>query len=445
MMRLSSSEACTDRPFLEKETYAEPSAGQRPEPAAESGQASAAEADGESRAPEPGTASGRLHGLYLEYMGYFPAGQCFSASDWSNTPQKENALEQLFAATWNYCSSTAIRPVLKKNGIWPDELETETLTVFHDAFLKILTKIFQCRKDGTPIDSYAALSVRICRNRTIDYLKVRQAGDRHDMPPRRRSDYAAESTPRQTEKGREAPPKKIRLVDPYRRDEEGSRLDEAIFSDEQDSVVTGLERKMDLDWMEKILYCYIREMLDYDDTPEKILGLCYGRVLYQMVGRFDPEFGLPDEQRWDPADPARRAGQQVPPPSRREEPYKQPATSASARWAMQQMAGRTFDRLRIESEQEISRHFGFPLHWGENFCDALCQPRTVKGTFRTLAEIPYDDLCTLEQVRAWCNVIHNTLLPRVYERIMADKNLVECCVEYLPTSAKKFLDKGARE
>lgn len=444
MMRPSFPEACMERPLPAKEAYEEQPPVQRSQDCTESRETSAAEADGDRRVPLPGTAAERLHGLYLEYIRYFPAGTRFSANDWSNTPQKENALEQLFAATETYCCGTAIRPILKKNGIWPSELETETLTVFHDAFLKILTKLFQCRKDTIPIDNYAALAVRICRNWTIDYLKVRHADDRHDMPPRKRSDYSGESRPRQTENGKEQASRKIQLVDPYRRDEEGCRLDEALFSDEGDSVVTGLERKMDLDWMEKILYCYVREMLDYDDNPEKVLGLCYGRVLYQMVGRFDPEFGLPEEQRWNPADPAHRSGQQIPPLSRRDEQYKQPASSASARWAMQQMTDRTFEHLRDESEREVSRHFGFPLRWGETFRDALRQPRVVKGNLRTLAEICYDELCTLEQVRAWCSVIHNTLLPRVYERIMADENLVQCCVEHLPTSAKKFLDKGAR-
>lgn len=383
------------------------------------------------RTPAPGSAEERLHQLYMEYIGWFPVGGTYTPDDWADTWEKEGALDRLFQETRRYCEKS-IRSLLIKNGLWPNDLDTETQTVFHDAFVKVLKALCKYRSGDKAVNNYAAFAVRICRRQCIDYLKVRHPGSPNEVTPVRRRDYVSKEGSAPGGSGRQGKKTgEVVYVDPYRRGETGPELDMTVFSGEGDSVATVLERRMDLKGSRKILYLYVKELLNYQGSPEKALGLCYGRVLYQVICRSRPAFD--EAQSWE----------------ERREPdddrgSKEPAVATSPVWAMRRMTGRTFAELCAESEGKLSWYFGLPLRWGEPVRRQLEQPRTLDGESRLLADLRYDRVCTLAQVRGWCTTVHKSLLSRVFQQVMQDEALADFCEEYLPASSAKFLGKGAQ-
>lgn len=431
--------AATERPQPENETYTMQTEQQVSGTCRENAPKPEVLMEENRHAPRPGSMAEQLHRLYLTYIGLFPPDKQYPMTEWADTIEREVALQQLFCATRIYCCKAVIRPLLEKNGLWRNDLDSESLTVFHDAFLKLLCGIFECRYRGEPVVNYAGLALKTCRNRCIDYLKLQHPGGENEVTPPRMRDYAPAPGNGGNEGGKSTRPQ---YVDPYRTGEDGTELNEGLFRDGKTDVIADLEKKIDLEWMQKVLYCYVRVMMDYDGLPEKVLGLCYGRVLYQMVGRFDPEFGMAEEQRWDPHDEQRRKTQ-TRPTVKKDPVHKQPASSSSPGWAIKQMQDQTFRSLQSESAAELSRYFGFSLYWGQAFCQALQESRDIDGTQRRLDGVRYRELCTQEQVRGWCNSIHNTLLPRAFALILQDESLVDCCEQYLPTVAKSFLNKGA--
>lgn len=441
-MRRSVSSAAEERPkpantqdFYEKESMDLPA-----EEDLEEGEKEDLKKERERRPPEPGTPADRLQQVYLEYIRLLPPGKACTPRQWWDTPAKEEAVEKLYRATYAYCRKK-IKARLTKGGLWPSELPTETVTVFQDAFLKIMADLCVHRKKQIPVCHYAGLATRLCRNQASDYLKLLHPGSKYEMGPRRRSDYNAPGEPAPgEEKKRGDPVQKIRLADPYIRDESGFQLDEGLFQSDEDNILNELEHRLELQCHDQVLLCYVRALLSYRGMAGKGLALCYGRILYQLTGRFDPEFGLPAAQRWDPRD---RGRAQVRPPVREGQlKFPQPSDSCSAVWAMAHMKDKTLGTLCEESQQEFSWYFRMPVRWGWAFRRNLNKTVQLDGVSCRLAEVPYGRLYTLEQVRTWCGSVHPQMLSGAYKRIMKNETLSDYCCLNLPTSAKKFLDKG---
>lgn len=374
----------------------------------------------EATSPRQGSAAAELQQLYQNFIRFFPPGKAFSRADWYGIPQKEHALQELLQATRTYCCSRTIRGMLAKAGLWANDLDNESQAIFDDASHKLMKDLSRRRERREEVRNFAGLAVRICHNFCLDYLGTVHPEKKGEIRLPSSKDYGQG---RREESEGDRP----LFKDPYGRNEDGFMEEEHIFRDDSTDVVRTVEQKLEQSWLWKVLSCYVKAMLEYGDQPEKVLGLCYGRVLYQMTGRFDPEFGRPGKDKLD------ENGN-----------YKQPKSKTSPVWAMKQMRGKTLDTLREESAAELSLLFGFPMSWGQQFCLALQTSRTVDGTSRRLADIPYDALCTLEQVRGWCDSIHKTLLPRACKLILQDDELVDYCAENLPATAKAFLNKGER-
>lgn len=367
--------------------------------------------------PEPGTPAAELQRLYSEYIRLFPEGQPIGPEEEENTPQKQQALADLLKATRQYCCRGTIRGVLAAAGLWRNDLDNEAGALFDAVSPKLMQDLRRRRSRGEAVVNFAGLAQRICRNHCIDYLRAKHPEQNGTIRLPRAGDYAP-GTDSDQDSGRPI------LVDPVRPGKDGEGWTEVDLPDHQANVTRILESRLENRWLWDVLFCYTQVMLEYDGQPEKALGLCYGRVLYLMTGYLDPEFARFDD----------RAGQ--------EPVFKAPAGSTSPVWAMKQMTGKTLARLRQESEAELTQIFGFPLRWGQAFCRQLETCCTVNGVSRPLADIPYDALCTVKQVRGWCNSIHNSLMPRACELILQDEELVDFCTENLPDTAKAFLNKG---
>ena len=106
------------------------------------------------------------------------------------------------------------------------------------------------------------------------------------------------------------------------------------------------------------------------------------------------------------------------------------------------MKDKTLGTLCEESQQEFSWYFRMPVRWGWAFRRNLNKTVQLDGVSCRLAEVPYGRLYTLEQVRTWCGSVHPQMLSGAYKRIMKNEALSDYCCLNLPTSAKKFLDKG---
>lgn len=377
------------------------------------------EQKGEATPPAPGTKADELQQLYNDYIRFFPMGRAFGPEELQDTPQKHEALNNLMDAASEYCCYT-IRGMLAGAGLWYNDLDNESIALFDAAAHKLLKDLSRRRSRGEEVVNFAGLAQRICRNHCIDYLRSRHPEKKGMIRLPNAGDYnPGTATDRDDDQ--------IVYTDNCYLGKDGTWKSIEIPDDRAD--VTGLlERRLERGWLWQVLYCYVQAMLDYPDRPEKALGICYGRVLYMMAEHLNPAFA-----RFEKSEAQDKLPQ-----------TKKPTGRSSPKWGMQQMRGKTLDQLRVLSEAELSRIFGFPLHWGGHFCKELESCRTVGGTTRRLADIPYDALCTETQVTGWCNSIHKTLIKRACELILQDDELVDYCAENLPATAKAFLDKGER-
>lgn len=380
------------------------------------------EAERETTPPKPGTQADELQRLYNDFIRFFPAGQAFERKDVDNTPAKLEAFNNLMEAARKYCSRTVIRKRLASGGLWTNDLDNESTSVFDMAYDKILMDLSRRRSRGETVVNFASLARKICTNQCIDYLRSRHPEKNGTIVMPRAGDYSPGTDSAKKSGG-------LRLTDNRRPGKDGIGSEEIDLPDPKANVTRMAELPLERRWIWQLLYCYVQAMLDYDGEPEKALGVCYGRILYMMADHLNPEFARFDTRAGTEQDPV----------------CKKPSGRCSPSWGMRQMKGKTFGQLRLLSEEKLSQDFGMPLHWGQTFCRKLENYRTVNGVSRPLADIPYDALCTVAQVTGWCNSVHDPLMSRAGELILQDNDLVEYCVENLPKTAAAYLHKGVKK
>lgn len=192
----------------------------------------------------------------------------------------------------------------------------------------------------------------------------------------------------------------------------------------------------------KTLYrMYLCNMLNYDGAPQKALSLCYARVLYHLELRYDPE-------RMEEAVTIRsHRNKKV----KLDTPEQQiaaihqaqdPATAASAKWAIRRMEGKTIRELALEAQTSIQNCFDPTLAWGTAFCSKLRKPSDY-GKKTPWGRLVFTDVFSEKKLSSWDDTMHHFLVDAVCSQISDDPDLREAIWRYgSPIAAWNISQQG---
>lgn len=168
---------------------------------------------------------------------------------------------------------------------------------------------------------------------------------------------------------------------------------------------------------------YLDQMLAYSDEPQKVLGCCYARVLYQVERLFDPEEiedaaavkiakdrkgGAADGKSWIAAIRA----------------VQESHTATSVKWALGKMGARPILTLTDESELLLRRNYDPSLRWGAEMrgkMDKSCP----YGEHQVWGSLIYTKVFTEKELSRWALSIHNSITDAVCRRIRETPALEE--------------------
>lgn len=191
-----------------------------------------------------------------------------------------------------------------------------------------------------------------------------------------------------------------------------------IITDEEQQMTAGrgsLSRQL--------LEIYLRTMLDYQYDPQKPLGLCFGRILYQLERLFDPEeieaagtkqLLRDTRKKTDNYTKALEAFWDV----------QNPATTTSIAWATRRMAGKNLGVLTVESQRSLQKCFEPTLRWSDHYLQKLQTPSPYKGG-TPWKYVVYSEEFTSKQTSDWTESIHKSVFLTSMDIIESDPILTE--------------------
>lgn len=179
---------------------------------------------------------------------------------------------------------------------------------------------------------------------------------------------------------------------------------------------------------------YLGNMLNYVGEPQKVLSLCYARVLYHLQLQLDPAEIERLAKKYYTSDTENEA-------KRIEAIQKaqERKTATSVKWARERMADKTIRLLTDESESILKKHYDARLRWGAEMRAKLdvCSPFYDGSIWGSLI---YTEVFSEKETTAWAQSIHASVTHSVCKEINDNPELRELVLQY-GTPLKSFFQK----
>ena len=189
-----------------------------------------------------------------------------------------------------------------------------------------------------------------------------------------------------------------------------------------------------------ILYrMYLNTMLRYNGEPQKVLSMCYARVLYHLELRYDPyeieylaaakyanddRTTISDQEKWIEAI----------------QETQNETKATSVKWARKKMEGKTIQTLLDESEYMLQKSYDPDLIWGPEVCSYLNIPSRFCGGLLWGA-IRYTELFSESDTTAWAQSIHNSVADSVCKQICENPELEKLVMQYNSPIRRRLIRK----
>lgn len=172
---------------------------------------------------------------------------------------------------------------------------------------------------------------------------------------------------------------------------------------------------------------YLRNILSAAGEPQRPIALCYARFLYQLEMRNSPEEMEKAAQKKLAKDDRKTVSFHRKWTEAMED-IQVPATTMSAKWAMDRMAGKNLRELSRDSQESIQKYFDETLHWSQDFLASLLQMCPYRdGTL--WQDIVYTDEFTSKKTSYWADTLHAGVVSKLMGQIQADAALEEWVME----------------
>ena len=193
---------------------------------------------------------------------------------------------------------------------------------------------------------------------------------------------------------------------------------EDILTDDEKQLAA---EKQDLS--RRLLTIYLRSMLNYKLEPQKPLGLCFGRILYQLEMMYNPEeielagnlkASRDKRKTLSDYDKTLYAFWDV----------QSPATATSISWATRKMRGKNLGILSAEAQSSLQDFFDASLKWGKEYLAKLQEPSPCEGR-PAWKYVVYTDEYTSKQTSDWTESIHRSVFNAALEIVEGDPTLLD--------------------
>lgn len=194
---------------------------------------------------------------------------------------------------------------------------------------------------------------------------------------------------------------------------------EKISTEEEPSEEELIREKAEL--CNTITRLYIQTMLGRDDSPQRVMALCYARILYQLEMRYD---GSRIEHHAEKliAKDTRVKYTDFEKMSIAFSAVQTPKKPSSPGWALERMGCQTLLELTADSQSSLQEHFDESLSWQKPFLANLTNPSACDKT-RLWKDIVYTEHFTEKQTSAWANSVHMSVYNQLMDLIEQDADL----------------------
>lgn len=186
----------------------------------------------------------------------------------------------------------------------------------------------------------------------------------------------------------------------------------------------------------RLIHLYLEDMLAYEREPQKVLAVCFARVLYQIESLYDPDEIVRASEERVKKDTRKRVDETT----KRLEATRAaqtPATATSVGWAMRRMWGQNLASLTSEAQRSLQKNYDPTLVWGHKMVEQLSEPSTWDETW-SWGEIVYTEAFTTKQTSQWSDTVHRALVHQLCAQIQTDPELREL-VKTIDTPVKPLL------
>lgn len=223
------------------------------------------------------------------------------------------------------------------------------------------------------------------------------------------------------------PTSDARSFDELNEDEEGNPKDTiggedpTPFVDPDDSIAQG-------DLSQSLYRMYLSIMLNYSGEPQKVLSLCYARVLYHLQAQLDPDEIERLAEKYYLKDARTQTEDEV---KRIEAIQKaqERKTATSVKWARSRMAQKAIIALTDESESVIKANYFEELQWGDKMRSTL-NNRSPFCNGSIWGDLVYTEVFSEEDTTAWAQSIHTSVTETLCRQIIDDPQLKELVLQY---------------
>lgn len=173
----------------------------------------------------------------------------------------------------------------------------------------------------------------------------------------------------------------------------------------------------------RLLRIYLSVMMDYRREPQKPVGLCYARILYQLERLFSPQ----EIQRAGELLALRDKRKKTSSFEKMVDAYadvQKPATATSLAWAKERMGKKKLVQLVFEAQDSIQTHFDETLCWSSAYLARLREPSTCPGGI-LWRDVVYTEEYTSAQTSNWAESIHKSIFHTSLDIIQADPELMD--------------------
>lgn len=236
--------------------------------------------------------------------------------------------------------------------------ESDIADALQEGLIAVSLAVERHRQEGVRMDGFCWFARTVCRNQAAQYVR-----DQYRL------------------RGKKPP---IPLL---WQDEDGNELEFLGQQEDPVQLQEDLERQQ---LNRRLLLMYCDALLGYRYDPQKALGVCYARLLYQLVALLEED--------------------------------RQTHTASSIPWAWEQMGEKDLLRLGMASQKCLQEHLHPALRWHKPFLEKL---RSESPYGQPWKDVVYTHRFTQSQTSNWVESIHKSVFQQVRRRIHADPALLE--------------------
>lgn len=169
----------------------------------------------------------------------------------------------------------------------------------------------------------------------------------------------------------------------------------------------------------KVLRMYLKSLMNNRNVPPAPLTVMYGRVLYQMERRMNPDI-LDDlalenmRQKGKSTDPTRKDF--LLDFAKSLDETRAAATGHNSAYLWEQVSGKTMWDLCEDSQDSVQENFDKSLTWGPNVRNSLQKFADPEEKY-TWAQVEFNKYVTQKNVEQWSGSIHESCLVSVAREI----------------------------